>query len=147
MAQPALTNAWADFLLQWQWDWFCTLTFRESPHPEHAAKAFRHWIKQLNRQLFGRMRQQKGATIRWCLALEHHKSGVIHFHALLGDSPSLNHSMSRIAAAALWQEMEGFALVLPIDRQVDAVCGYVAKYVGKGGQIDLSPDLIRRMPL
>jgi len=146
MNKPHLVNAWAEFLMQWHWDWFVTLTFRKEPHPEHAVKAFNHWINQLNRLLYSRSQLRKGATIRWCRAIEYHKSGIIHFHALLGDSPSLNHTLSRIASAQLWLQLEGFSWVVPIDSQVNAVCGYVSKYVAKGGQIDLSPDLIRRLP-
>jgi len=142
-----LVDAYGSFLSEFVWDWFCTFTFRESPHPEKASKAFRHFVHVLNRSLYGQRYRKAGASVRWCLALEYHKTGIIHYHALLGDNHSIDRRVSRRWAENEWNRIAGFASIRPIDDQVSAVTNYVAKYVGKGGQIDLSPDLIRRVDL
>lgn len=84
---------------------------------------------------------KKGHGLHWALALEYHKSGVIHFHALLGDTENLNDSLSRIMAAGMWVDLAGYCLVDPIDDQLLAVTNYVSKYIAKGGEIELSDNL------
>lgn len=141
MSKSALKDAYARFLTGWIWQWFCTFTFREPPHPEAARKKFNHFRRKINRKLYGPRWQQKGKGIHWVLALEYHKSGVIHFHALMGDTRDLNESFSRIHAEEMWNEIAGFARIRPIDDQLKAVTDYISKYVVKGGEIDLSDDL------
>lgn len=77
----------------------------------------------------------------WALALEYHKSGIIHFHALIGDVGDLNAKCSRKHAHSLWWEIGGINRIDPIDDKLRAVTNYVSKYVVKGGQIDLSENL------
>ena len=83
-------KAYASWLNDFQWQWFCTLTFRVPPHPEAADKKFRYWIHRLNCALHGKRYPKKGQGIYWVLALEYHRSEAIHFHALLADTQDLN---------------------------------------------------------
>src|SRR5947209_12381580 len=65
LERQALRDAWIALLGRWQWEWFCTFTFRDMVHPEAADKRFRVLISQANR--------------RWVRALEYQKSDVIHW--------------------------------------------------------------------
>lgn len=140
-----LSESYADLLRRYEWQWFCTLTFRNPPHPESASKRFRYWVGLINRELYGRTWYKKKKSIYWALALEYHRSGVIHFHCLLGDNVDMNETMSRIWAKNEWYGIGGYARISPVPRtddgQVSMITGYVSKYVSKGGMIDLSENL------
>lgn len=136
-----LAAAWAVFLSRFAWQWFCTFTFRESPHPEAADKLFRLFVGEINVSLHGqRWRHHHGGGVYWVRALEWQKREVLHYHALMGDVEDLNASERRLKWMDRWNELAGFA---KIERPngVGAVSNYVSKYVAKGGEIDLSRNL------
>lgn len=135
----AVRRAYADWLAEYPWNWFCTLTFANPPHPEKAEKCFGYWIHQINQLLHGRRYQKNDRSIYWALALEYHKSGVIHFHALLGDSPDINLQLTRKHAKQLWEDLAGWSRIRRIDHRLRAVTGYVSKYVTKGGELTVGP--------
>lgn len=141
ISRKEIRRQWSEYLARYNWQWFCTFTFAKPPHPEQAVKKFRHFINTINRELYGPRAVKHGRSIYWANALEYHKSGVIHFHALLGDISDLNNSMLRFNAMKLWEEIAGYARILPIDDKLEAVTNYVSKYVVKGGEIDLSENL------
>lgn len=145
-SKKELHLAYAEFLAQYYWQWFCTFTFRDPPHPEKAFKTFRYWIKLINREIYGCRAQKRGQSVYWALALEYHKSGIIHFHALIGDAGDLNTRCSRKLAHSLWFNIAGINQIDPIDDKLAAVTNYVSKYVVKGGEIDLSENL-EKFPL
>ena len=122
-------------------DWFCTFTFAVPPHPESATKKFNYWLNELNKELYGKAYKkfpEKG--VYWVLALEYHKSGVLHFHALLGDIKDLNTSVLRLKYMDLWKELAGFCKIEKIEND-DLVRNYISKYTSKGGEIDLSENM------
>lgn len=141
---PRLGDAWVDFLSRYRWDWFCTLTFRDSIHPEAADKRFRVWVGKLNRLLFGpRWHLKLADTVYWCRGLELQRRGVIHFHALIGcRTKDLNHFAVRNHWSSVWRELAGFAQVQCVRDATEAL-GYLTKYVSKGGEIDLSHSFKR----
>jgi hypothetical protein len=61
--RQAHRDAWIDFLGRWEWEWFCTFTFRDMVHPEAADKRFRVLISQANRVLT--YREQRSNTGRY----------------------------------------------------------------------------------
>jgi hypothetical protein len=136
-----LAESWTSFLSRYHWDWFCTFTFREAPHPEAADKLFRFWLSELNRSLYGRRwAAHPDGGVYWVRALEWQKRDVLHYHALLGDVKDLNESAKRLHWMDRWNELAGFAKIeVPHGR--GAVAAYVAKYVAKGGEIDVSVNL------
>lgn len=136
-----IRKAYTKWLKDYPWQWFATLTFRTPPHPEQAIKKFSQWIHYLNRSLYGRRYYKKTKEIAWVLALEHHKSGVIHFHALLMDKSDLNESLSRQDANDKWVELAGWARIVKIDDKVETVTNYITKYVMKNGEIYVGPAL------
>jgi hypothetical protein len=141
LSRKLLQQEYASWLADFNWQWFVTLTFRYPPHPEQAKKYFMKWIHWLNRKLYGNRYYRKTKGVFWALALEYHKSGVIHFHALLGDIEDLNVKLSRSEARNKWFQIAGIGRVDPIDDKLNAVTNYVSKYIVKGGEIDLSPAL------
>ena len=141
----ALTEGWSNFLGRWSWDWFATLTFRgDAVHPEAADKRFRVWTSKINRTLYGPrwFKHEKG--VRWVRALEHQRRGVIHFHALLGADRLAD--LRRLSWMDEWNDIAGFARIEP-PRNSEAVRDYCAKYVVKGGVIDLGGPLRDTRPL
>lgn len=143
IAHPSkqLQESWSEFLAQWPWQWFCTFTFANPPHPEAANKTFNYFIKRVNREIYGCRAHKRGQSVHWARAAEPHKSGVMHYHALLGDVQNLNTLCSRNWAHSLWYEIAGINRIDPIDNELRAVTNYVCKYVVKGGEIDLSGNL------
>jgi hypothetical protein len=141
LSKGSIRNEWAIWLAKYNWQWFCTFTFKNPPHPESANKKFRLWINRLNRGLYGCRAQKKGQSVYWVLALEYHKSGVIHFHALLSNEVDLNETCSRFEAMERWEKIAGIARIYPIDEHLEKVTSYVSKYVLKGGEISFSDNL------
>lgn len=141
-----LRDAWIRFLDRWSWCWFVTLTFRgDYVHPETAYKRFRVFISQINRMLYGIRWYKHGQGVRWCLALEWQKRGVLHYHALIGGVGV--EDLRRLSWMDRWHELAGFARIEPI-RSSEAVRRYVSKYVVKGGELDLGgPLLSEPLPL
>ena len=133
-------EGWVDLLGRYQWDWFVTLTFRNCIHPEAAEKRFRVWLNQLNRQLYGQRWSKKGQGVYWAKALEWQKRNVIHFHLLMSDVQNLNETLRRLSAMDKWRDLAGFARI-EVPKQQMCVARYCAKYVIKGGEIELSPTL------
>jgi len=130
--------AWADFLARFEWTWFSTLTFRESVHPEKAAKLFHVWWCMMNQKLYGRRWMKKGQGVRWIRAIEMQKRNVLHYHALIGGkaTPAL---VAREFEEAWW-DLAGICRMSLVESQ-GAALAYVSKYVSKGGQIDLGGPL------
>ena len=135
--RQALRDAWITLLERWEWEWFCTFTFRDLVHPESADKRFRVLISQANRVLYGHRWYKKGEGIRWVRALEYQKRDVIHYHALLAAVKDLR----RLTWMDRWNELAGYARIEPVDCTA-AVARYVSKYVVKGGEIDLGGPLV-----
>lgn len=152
-----LQNGWVCFLSRWTWDWFCTFTFdpkkHSSPngliHPEKATKAFRLFVHELNTRLYGKNWKRRDESVHFALAVEFHKSGVIHMHALIGAERDLNEVARRMEMKEWWYENFGIARIEKPDDAGD-VQAYCSKYVVKGGEIVLSDNLrstVRQMGL
>jgi len=132
-----ISEAWAELLSWYPWELFCTFTFRDHTHPEAAAKLFRKWLSDTCRFEYGSKRAM--SKVVWVRGLEYQKREVIHYHALIYSlaTPSAVH-WHRIKANDRWLELSGgFARVFKCLKQGEAAA-YVAKYVGKGGDVDLS---------
>ena len=137
-----LLDAWREFLGRFVWTWFGTFTFRDEIHPEAADKKYRIWISKLNRSLYGPRWHKHRSGVYWARALEYQRRGVIHYHALLGSS-RLEH-IDRRHWMAEWENIGGGFARIETPRSVDDVTGYCAKYVAKGGEVDIGgplPDL------
>jgi len=134
ISQKALRTAWVEFLDQWPWQWFVTLTFRRSVSVEGAEKVFRVFISKINRELFGsRWAKKPHGGIGWVCALEYQRPrDVPHFHALLSNVEDLR----RLTWMDTWDELAGYARIQDI-RSKYAVRRYIVKYCLKEGEGDI----------
>lgn len=153
-------RAWADLLMRQPWHWFATLTFKPQHegrgggiHPEKGEKAFRLLASSINRDIYGpRWHKRKLADnqlhggVVWAVGQEFHKSGRIHYHALLAcQERDLSDVARRLSWMDWWFERFGIARIEPPKAQED-VAGYVSKYVVKDGEISLSPNFGKVRP-
>lgn len=140
-----LVEQWSQFVSKYPWDWWVTLTFRESKHPEAAAKLYDTFIHTLNKEIFGNRYYKKkidGVPIKgviWCRGTEKQKNGNIHYHVLIGRVPN---KVRRFDYIDYWNHIAGFANIF----KYEPGCGgekYLAKscYLFKHGEIDLGGPL------
>ena len=131
-----LREAWVPFLRRWEWEWFCTLTFRHDVHPEAAAKRFEGLAARMNDALHGPRWYKHRVGIEWVRAVEYQRRGVIHFHAVIagarGERPSVWEEV--------WDDLAGYGKIEPI-RNTAAVLRYLSKYVGRGGEPEFEPRM------
>lgn len=120
MMRRQLSEAWGQFLSQFPWDWFVTLTFREPVPSFRAYRMFRRFVADIERAA--------GLPIAWFLVFEYGaRNGRLHIHALMSNTAHL----SRLWWLDEWNRRAGYARILPFDCRRGAVY-YCAKYVTKG---------------
>lgn len=146
--QSDLAAAYAEIISRERWHWFATFTFRdkfEGPqggvHPERADKAFRTLISRINRHIYGvRWYKRPDSQLIWARGQEFHKSGRIHFHAVIAaPDRDLNGSYRRMDAVDFWWDNFGIARIEAPESQ-ESVADYISKYVAKDGEVDFSPN-------
>lgn len=143
-----VVEGWEALLERYTWDWFATFTFAEQVHPERADKLYRVWCSNLNRHVTGAKNWQRhrAAAVRWARGLEWQKRGVLHYHALMYQRDNLNLVARRLDWMDEWERLTGaFSRILPCDNATQ-VRQYIAKYCGKGGEVDIDPRLPRVAP-
>jgi len=134
----ALVHAWVGFLSRWEWDCFGTFTVDPSRMLNELTmhRTWEYYIRRLNRTLYGRDWEKKIQDgirgVNWVRAIEYSKKGVPHYHALLGNVGTL----APRELQGRWSTLAGFAKINPV-RDKNAAYTYCAKYVLKGGGIDV----------
>ena len=126
-----LRRAIIQWLPEWKWEWYVTLTFGEEVHPEYALRRFRIWIDWVNRKLYGRNYRKKGVGVHWVCFLEHQFTGRVHFHALLGDVTELNSRLSIVDAKHRWNKTDGFADAQIVYGKIRTLLQYMSKEIGE----------------
>lgn len=137
----SLPNQWSQFLSQYSWNWWTTLTFRESVHPEAAGKVFDLWVHQLNKEIFGnRYYKKKNLGVIWARGTEIQNRGAIHYHLLMGNIPD---RVRRMDYVDLWFNMAGIGRIFDYIPSHGAE-SYMSKstYAWKRGEIDLGGPLV-----
>jgi len=117
MADAEVNQAYSDFIQTVPWDYYSTVTFRSSRRDPIAAS-----------QSVCRAMSTLGAT-RVFLAVESHKSGFLHCHAL--SRHTFNPGLRPQSAYRYLFKAFGRTTVEPI-RELGQVSAYCAKYVTKG---------------
>jgi hypothetical protein len=139
-----LSAAWVELLGRYEWAWFVTFTFKDAVHPEAADKKFRYWVGQVAQSYLGKnWRRKRQRQPVWVRGLEWQKREVLHYHALVGNLPRLYVAAEwRSFFWQLWRSLDnaGLARVDPCNGR-DELYSYLSKYVAKGGEIDISPNL------
>jgi hypothetical protein len=129
-ARQELVKAWGEFLSQFSWDWFVTLTFREEVGSFRAHRLFGYFVRDLEKAA--------GHPIFWFRADEiGPHGGRFHIHALIGNVAHLR----RMTWVDGWDRLAGWARILPFDSKRGAAY-YTAKYVAKqSGDWEISENL------
>lgn len=128
--RAAIARAWGDMLKGGAFDAWCTLTFRRSVGPQAADAAWADFMRWI--------RHKQGHRAEWFRVTETHRSGAIHFHALLGRCSGLR----RLSALDYWRHRYGFGQVLPYDSRLGAPY-YISKYVCKSADAELDCQFSR----
>ena len=130
MKNIELNNAWGEFLRQFPWDWFATMTIREGIPRNVAAGKFNRFARDVA--------EAAGLPVGWFRGEELTFAGHVHFHALFTNTAHLRHSYWQ----DIWNRRAGFARILQYDPRKGATY-YVTKYVGtEFAEWDLSDDLV-----
>jgi hypothetical protein len=144
----SLPDAWADFLRRFEpYGVFATLTFHTDVTEDLAERQYKRWIRAINTELFGRRYREDGLGITHVKCLERTKQGRIHFHCLLDAHTSkLPCDWLDFTWQGLSKSTNGFGRIRPYLPSLGAV-GYLGKYVGKGGNVDvfLRPSLYKEL--
>ncbi|MBV6810315.1 replication endonuclease [Xanthomonas campestris pv. pennamericanum] len=147
-------QGYAELLRRIPWQQFWTLTFRLNKtgrnggvHAEAADKAFRFFVSNINREIYGRAwakRPHRG--IQWARGQEFHRDGRLHFHAVAAAADDdLNRLMNRYQWHEFWYREFGRNQIEAPRSQAD-ITGYVSKYVTKGGEVDFSKNFGAWLP-
>jgi hypothetical protein len=126
-----LSVAWGQFLSEFSWDWFVSLTFREDVKSFRAHRLFGFFVRDLE--------QAARIPIFWFRADEIGPlGGRFHLHALVGNVAH----MRRMSWVDRWDKLAGFGRILPFNERKGAAY-YCAKYVTKqNGDWELSNNLL-----
>jgi hypothetical protein len=129
MSNP-LSDSWGDFLCQFRWDWYVTLTFAGDVKTFTARNRCNAWLKSLERAA--------GQPISWFLGEEFgDRFGKFHLHLLIGNVAHLH----RFTWMKHWEVRNGWARIYEFTATKGAAY-YVAKYVTKQfGEWELSDNI------
>lgn len=103
----------------------------------HSTKIYNRWIRKLNTEIFGKRYREKNQGLLHIYAIEYQKRGVAHLHSLIKGVPQ---DTRRKTWEKVWEGMHpnnGFCNIFPYDPKKGG-CGYIGKYILKGGQVDIS---------
>ncbi len=128
-------DGWMELILRYPWYYFFTLTFRDTVHPEQAEKAFKYFLCEINKRLYGASWRHHRLQMKYFIAIERQRRQVIHFHVILYTPKRPLMTWIQLAGfAMLWWKIAGFNK-LEFIRDVENVADYCSKYVYKGGEL------------
>ena len=149
-----VAQGYAELLGRQHWQLFGTHTFRiqhagrtGGVHPEKAVKAFRFFVSSINRELYGRdwgRRWHRGCT--WAIGQELHKDGRLHLHSVIAAPTGDLYRLVRFSEWWRFWHSEFGNNRLERPRSLEHVAHYIAKYVSKGGEVDVSPNFGAWLP-
>jgi hypothetical protein len=126
----SLSDSWGDFLGQFHWDWFVTLTFEGDVKTFTARNRCNAWLRSLEKAA--------GQPIAWFRGDEYgEKFGKFHMHLLISNVAELH----RFTWMARWKARNGIARIFPFDPTRGAAF-YVSAYVTKQfGEWEMSNNI------
>jgi hypothetical protein len=129
MSNP-LSVSWGEFLSQFSWDWYVTLTFDGDVKTFTAHNRCKAWLRALEKAA--------GHPIAWFRADEYgERFGKFHMHLLIANVAHIH----RFTFMELWNQRNGFARIYPFDPRKGAAF-YVSEYVSKQlGEWEISDNL------
>ena len=114
-------RAWGEWLRQWRWDWWVTLTFRYPVSTRQAHRLWKEWIHLLEHSV-----QSKVHYVR-VTEYQRFRGDIPHFHALLLGVREQQPKRWE----GTWNNLGGLAKVEPYDVKLGAT-HYLAKYLING---------------
>jgi len=121
-----------------EWCWFVTLTYESrSVSFEKASRDFLRWARKVERAALP-AREARRLGIRRARAIERHKDGTPHLHALLADCPNLTQKQ----LCELWPHGT-INEAKPFDPDRESV-RYLLKDIERGAHFALSPSFAKR---
>lgn len=139
----SLREAWGQWIARQPWSLFMTLTSEKQTHPEALYKRARYVFGTWETHVYGRQRKPAGHTLQWLYAMERHKSGNPHGHALV-HFPQIDlrgpegKNIFDLCYWKDWTDATGGFCRLELPRSQQHVVNYVSKYVVKGGELEWS---------
>lgn len=132
-SEQAIREAATSFFKQYDWNWWCTLTFKGKP-PQHLAdKTFKKWLNKLNRRTFGNNYYKRSAEgLRWMRTTERQRRASLHFHVAIAGDPK----PAWDTAEKFWEQMAGDAQVRAYDPERGGIY-YMLKNYASTGNVDM----------
>lgn len=127
-AKRKLCAGWCDLLQEVDWSHFCTCTFRYATSPDLARREFLEGFVR-------RLEQRAQKRVEWYYVIETSPGGVVHLHALLGQTDHL----PTVGMRQAWKK--GITSIQRYDPSRGAA-RYVTKAIASGTvDYDVSPYL------
>ena len=144
-----LSEAWGELLSTHQWDKFCTFTYSDSVwSTEKVARDFKTMHYRASAQTLGLSRHNKSlkrlhaneALPPYILAIEPHRSGTLHAHALVGIAEPKaargNSTLTKEILETTWKDNirhAGFTSISSVSKNDSAVAYMVktSRYLAK----------------
>lgn len=120
-----IEDSYANFISEWDWQWFATLTFRGLASKSRAERRFEEWINTLKCEV-GHTR------FRYVRVTERGETAGLHFHLLVGGLR--NTSPNRWIR--LWEKLGGDAQIEAFDEEKNGI-RYILKTLSPDGDIDI----------
>lgn len=117
-------------------DWISNISYNKTAQEKFARQQYLIWMRRLNESIYGRRFREHGLGVDNTYGMEFQRRGVIHLHALLRGIPD---AVSMIEWAVKWWHQHpnsGYSTIEAYDPKRGAAW-YLAKYIAKGGQVDL----------
>jgi hypothetical protein len=144
ISKDSVQEGYINFLNEWNWEWYYTLTFNQDVHPEQANKLFIRWMRKQEITLYGRKHYKRNQFIRWVRTTEYQKRGTIHYHGLLNASDNFDQFQSmrdweNLDGIGIKEGTTGMARIFKAKQPAAEI--YITKYVTKEINVDLSKSL------
>ena len=128
--KAVIKQAWGDWLREWDWEWYCTLTFRDNVGIRRANSLWKVWYEKLVTST--RKNVQYVRFTEW-----QRDRGVPHYHVLM---LNLKH-VRRLTWLDRWVDLAGWARIEPYNPDKGAA-HYLCKYITKErGEVKFSEGL------
>ena len=142
----SIRESWAEWIGRQPWDLFVTLTSEKQTHPEAMLKRFRYCMNKASDHVYGRNWDRRQSGLQWVVGLERTKQGWPHSHGvvrfpLVDIRGPVGAQVFDLGYWQRWMTDTGGFAWLEIPRSSQAVVNYVAKYVCKDGELELSPNV------
>ena len=131
-----LRYEYVNLIMRYSWDWYFTLTFKDTIHQEEAEKRFRYFINAINKLLYGSHWRRYGNTVEYVKATELQYRGVIHFHIILHTPDRELTKNHLIYFHKKWLKLAGISDLKDIEniKSIEDVSRYCSKNVTRDGE-------------